>query len=337
MKKIFIILLSIIAISALKADQNKTWQVYFTTPGSGIRGIVKPDEGLINALKGAQESVYGAFYDISSITIADEFIAAHKRGVKVALVTEKDNYSGQALTSMIEAGIPVVKDNSPGLMHNKFAVIDKKFIFTGSFNLTDNCRVKNNNNAILIKSAELSKIYLDEFREMFDNKIFGNRKEYGAFSFFRKKNSIQTGNLLLKVFFSPEDDVEKIICNNIADAEHSIRFMAFSFTSPAISELMIEKFHKGIKVSGIFEKKGAYTKHSEFIKMKLEGLPVQVDRNRFQMHHKVIIIDDYRVITGSYNFSKNAALRNDENILIIDNREIAKQYIDEYNRLYLKR
>ncbi len=328
---------TLITISAIAADHVKTWQVYFTTPDTKIRGIVKPDEGLINALKGAQESVYGAFYDISSITIADEFIAAHNRGIKIAIVTEKDNYSGKALTAMIEAGIPVVKDNSPGLMHNKFAVIDKEFVFTGSFNLTDNCRVKNNNNAVLIKSAELAHIYLDEFREMFYDKIFANRKEYGAFSFFRGKNSVKTGDLMLKAFFSPEDDVEKIICSNISKAEHSIRFMAFSFTSPAVSELMIEKFHKGIEVSGVFERKGAYTKHSEFIKMKLEGLPVKVDRNRFQMHHKVIIIDDYRVITGSYNFSRNAALRNDENILIIDNREIAKQYIDEYNRLYLKR
>ncbi len=337
MKKFFITLFTLITISALEADPEKIWQVYFTTPDSGIRGIVNPDEGLINALKGARESVYGSFYDISSVMIADEFIAAHKRGVEVAIVTEKDNYSGKALTAMIAAGIPVVKDNSPGLMHNKFAVIDKKLLFTGSFNLTDNCRVKNNNNAVLIKSAELSKIYLNQFREMFHDKIFGNRKEYGAFSFFRRKNSVKTGDLSLQVFFSPEDDVEKIICNNISDAEHSIRFMAFSFTSPAVSELMIEKFHKGIEVSGVFERKGAYTKHSEFIKMKLEGLPVKVDRNRFQMHHKVIIIDDYRVITGSYNFSKNAALRNDENILIIDNREIAKQYIDEYNRIYLKR
>lgn len=336
MKKIFILIL-ILSFYPLQVHPDKIWQVYFTTPGTKIRGIVNPEEGLINAVRAAKGSVYGAFYDISSASISDEFIAAHKRGVKVALVTEKDNYSGKALTAMIEAGIPVVKDNTPGLMHNKFAVIDKKLVFTGSFNLTDNCRVKNNNNAVLIKSAELADIYMDEFREMFYDKIFGNRKEYGAFSFFRGKNSVKAGDLTLQVFFSPDNDVEKIICSNISGAEHSIRFMAFSFTSPAVSELIIEKFHNGLHVSGIFERKGAYTKHSEFIKMKLEGLPVQVDKNRFQMHHKVIIIDDYRVITGSYNFSRNAALRNDENILIIDNREIAKQYIDEYNRLYQKR
>lgn len=337
MKKIFIFIFIIIVTSVVKADTDKLWHVYFTTPDSRVKGVTNPEQGLIHALRGAQSSVYGAFYDISSVKIADEFIAAYRRGVEVAIVTEKDNYSGKALTSMIEAGIPVVKDNSPGLMHNKFAVIDMKLVFTGSFNLTENCTARNNNNAIIIKSPELAEIYLAEFREMFHDRIFGNRKEYGAFSFFRKKNSVKAGDLSLKVFFSPEDDVEKIICRSLSDAEQSIRFMAFSFTSPAISEVMIEKFRKGIEVNGIFERKGAYTKHSEYIKMKLEGLPVQVDRNRFQMHHKVIIIDDRRVITGSYNFSGNAALRNDENIIIFDNKDVAKQYIDEFNRLYKKR
>ncbi len=337
MKKIFILLFIIIIITAVKAGTDRVWHVYFTAPDSRVKGIINPEQGLIHALRGAQSSVYGAFYDISSVKIADEFIAAYRRGVEVAIVTEKDNYSGKALTSMIEAGIPVVKDNSPGLMHNKFAVIDMKQVFTGSFNLTENCTVRNNNNAIVIKSSELAEIYLNEFREMFHDRIFGNRKEYGAFSFFRRKNSIRAGDLSIEVFFSPEDDVEKIICRKIEDAEQSIRFMAFSFTSPAISEVMIKKFRKGIEVKGIFERKGAYTKHSEFIKMKLEGVPVQVDRNRFQMHHKVIIIDDYRVITGSYNFSANAALRNDENILIIDNEEVARLYSDEFSRLYIKR
>ena len=52
------------------------------------------------------------------------------------------------------------------------------------------------------------------------------------------------------------------------------------------------------------------------------------------MHHKVIVIDGKKVITGSYNFSKSANKKNDENIIIIDNADIANQYLDEFKRLY---
>lgn len=335
MKKIIFILLFI--ASAAYTKMPLQWQVFFTSPAGKIRGVTNPEKGLINAIRKSEDSFYGAFYDLSSLKIASELIDAKNRSVDVKIVTEKDNYSGRAVNSLIEAGIPVVKDNSHGLMHNKFAVIDKRLLFTGSYNTTDNGSAKNNNNAILIESHKLAAIYLDEFNEMFHDRIFANKKEYGPFASLRNKNKVTAGDIFLEVYFSPENNVEDIICKKIEDASHSIRFMAFSFTSPEISESMIKKFKNGIDVKGIFEKRGAYTKHSEFIKMKLEGLPVQVDRNRYNMHHKVIIIDNTSVITGSYNFSKNAALRNDENILIINNHDIARHYIEEFNRLYRKR
>jgi len=51
------------------------------------------------------------------------------------------------------------------------------------------------------------------------------------------------------------------------------------------------------------------------------------------MHHKVIIIDNQIVITGSYNFSNNAEYENDENILIIHDPKIADLFYDEYLNL----
>jgi phosphatidylserine/phosphatidylglycerophosphate/cardiolipin synthase-like enzyme len=52
------------------------------------------------------------------------------------------------------------------------------------------------------------------------------------------------------------------------------------------------------------------------------------------MHHKVIVIDEEIVITGSYNFSKNASRNNDENVLVVENRDIAAEYMKEFHRLY---
>ena len=52
------------------------------------------------------------------------------------------------------------------------------------------------------------------------------------------------------------------------------------------------------------------------------------------MHHKVIIIDRSIVITGSYNFSASAEERNDENVVIIYNADIAAQYMEEFQKVY---
>ncbi len=53
------------------------------------------------------------------------------------------------------------------------------------------------------------------------------------------------------------------------------------------------------------------------------------------MHHKVLIIDEETVITGSFNPTKNGDEGNDENVLIIHDKEIAKKFLGEFN--YLKK
>jgi phosphatidylserine/phosphatidylglycerophosphate/cardiolipin synthase-like enzyme len=52
------------------------------------------------------------------------------------------------------------------------------------------------------------------------------------------------------------------------------------------------------------------------------------------MHHKVFIIDGQIVVTGSYNFSRSAEERNDENLLVIHNAAIASLYQDEFDKIY---
>lgn len=48
------------------------------------------------------------------------------------------------------------------------------------------------------------------------------------------------------------------------------------------------------------------------------------------MHHKVFIIDEKTVITGSFNPSNNGDKGNDENILIIGSEEIAGMFEEEF-------
>lgn len=334
-KKSFIFLCILILTHPGSAE--KKWEVYFTNPLK-IKGteIVNPQDGLISLLKNSRKSFHGAFYDISSMKVADELIAAYKRGIDIKLVTEKDTFSGEAITKILESGIPVVTDTGTGLMHNKFAVIDGSSIFTGSYNTTDNCAFKNNNNSIVIQSQELAEIYDSEFNEMFEKGIFGNKREEGAFAMLTKKRRVKVDDININVYFAPEDNVEKIIHDSIKKSEKSLKFMYFSFTSDVIGEVMIEKYIAGIEVRGVFEKKGSDTPYSEFIKMKIEGLPVRLDSNKDIMHHKVLIIDNLKVITGSFNLSNNANIRNDENIIIIESPEIAAKYIEEFNRIYGK-
>jgi phosphatidylserine/phosphatidylglycerophosphate/cardiolipin synthase-like enzyme len=313
------------------------WHVYFTLPGKksdSSSKIETPETAIIRNIKNANKSVYGAFFEINSRPIIKELLDAHKRGIDVRLVLEKDYSGNNEIEYLKNAGIKIVTDNRKGLMHNKFAVIDGEILWTGSYNLTYNDEYKNNNNVIEIHSKDVSGIYLDEFNEMFDNKIFGNKKEHKVFPAFRKKYYVKIGDTDINVYFSPEDNIEKIIIERIGKAKHSIHFMGFSFTSKKLAEEIIRLNKKGIKIYGIIEKTGSNSKDSQYIKLKIEGTHVKLDKNRNKMHHKVIIIDESIIITGSYNFSLSANEKNDENIVILHNKDISRKYIEEFFKLF---
>jgi len=324
-------------VNAENIQKVRWWKVYFTSPGvkrAAAKGLENPERGLIRLVEGAKESFYGAFYELSSQKIAKALIKAYNSGVDIKLIIEKDNSNRKGIRMIRRAGIEVVTDNRRGLMHNKFAIIDGRITWTGSYNLTDNGAYRNNNNTIEIHSTKLANIYYDEFIEMFQYKIFGNRKEHKVFSRLSKKYYVKIGDININAYFSPDDNIERIILKRLKKAEKSIHFMAFSFTSDKIGEEIIRRFKNGVKVYGIFEKRGARSKFSEYIKMKIEGIPVKLDRNRYIMHHKVIIIDKRRIIAGSFNYSKSANKKNDENILIIDSEDISNEYLKEFDRLY---
>jgi phosphatidylserine/phosphatidylglycerophosphate/cardiolipin synthase-like enzyme len=335
---IYIIPVIFLSLYPVKLDSAGWWKLYFNTPGQSVTNKENPESGLVSMIGRTEKYFHGAFYEISSPRVINALADARKRGVDVKLVSEKQNARKRRsmLKRFAESGIEVVTDagRRGGLMHNKFAVIDGRYVWTGSYNPSDNDSTKNDNNAILIDSPLLADIYENEFMEMSRDRIFGNRSEPGPFADLRNCYHIKIEETDINVYFSPENNVENIILQRLRKAKISIHFMAFSFTSPGIGEMMIRKMKEGLQVQGIFERRGTKEAHSQYTKMKLEEMAVKLDHNRNLMHHKVIVIDGSRVIMGSYNFSRNANRSNDENILIIDNKDIAAEYLSEFRRLW---
>lgn len=62
------------------------------------------------------------------------------------------------------------------------------------------------------------------------------------------------------------------------------------------------------------------------------GIPVFIDAIHAIAHNKIMIIDDEIVITGSFNFTKAAEEKNAENLLVIKSKELAKEYIENWQK-----
>lgn len=55
----------------------------------------------------------------------------------------------------------------------------------------------------------------------------------------------------------------------------------------------------------------------------------------YHMNHKFAVINGQLAITGSYNWTNNADERNWENLLLIRNEDIVKEYSNEFNYMWI--
>ena len=230
---------------------------------------------------------------------------------------------------LIEAGIPIIGDNRDGLMHDKFMVVDKSEVWTGSMNFTDAGTYDDNNNFMHIHSTKIAEDYTKEFDEMFVENKFGQDVVPET-----PHPTLTIDGTQLDVYFSPDDGVLNALVPLLENAKESIYFLAYSFTSNQLGDIVREKAKAGLKVAGVMDADQVRSNQgTEFDPFRQAGMDVRLDGNEGLMHHKVFIIDQKIVAFGSYNFSQSAEERNDENLIIVYNPVIAHQFVLEFERV----
>jgi phosphatidylserine/phosphatidylglycerophosphate/cardiolipin synthase-like enzyme len=315
------------------------WEIYFTDPVN----VTNPQDWqssvagrLVEKINAAQTSIHIASFEFDLTPVAEALIAAKQRGVDVRWVTddehglEADEDPGHGQFAMLqEAGIEVRSDNRSALMHNKFWIFDGQLVWTGSTNITESGIFKQDNNAIVIQSPALAAIYEREFQEMWDGQ-FGPRSP----SHLDEQITSVDGSQIVVVFTSEDPALENAIVPIVASATSSVRFLTFTFTDYPLADAMSQRWKEGVDVSGVFETVGSETDAAELRTLMCRSVPVRQDGNPGFLHHKFIVVDERIVITGSMNYSTNAETSNDENVIIIDNAEIARLYLQEFERVW---
>lgn len=271
---------------------------------------------LISLIKNSSK-VHCAFFDLD---LENLIIALKEKNAK--LIIDKVNTK-----EIKEAGFInyIENKNTYQLMHNKFCIFDDEIILTGSFNPTEKGNFYNDNNIIILHSKYLAENYETEFKELW-NKNFGSGEK-------AKYPIIDLNEIRIENYFCPEDSCAEHVIDVLENAKEKIYFMTFSFTNDDIGDSLVTKHDENIEIKGVFEN-FQRSEWSEFEKLKEEDIDVKYDNNKANMHHKVFIIDEKIVITGSFNPTSSADRKNDENILIIHNEEIAEKYLQEFNRVW---
>ena len=149
--------------------------------------------------------------------------------------------------------------------------------------------------------------------------------------------------LVAKVCFSPRGGGLNMILESLATAKKTLCIAAYSLTSQPIADAVIAAHRRGVRVICLADQSQRNVGNSQLQRLVAAGIPVHMGRVRTinqrsrrisLMHHKVMVIDGRCLLTGSYNFTKNAEEHNAENILWIADPTLCRLYEEEITELF---
>ncbi len=126
-----------------------------------------------------------------------------------------------------------------------------------------------------------------------------------------------------EVYFSPHGGCTDAIVAEIAKAKHSVRVMAYVFTSKPILDALNEATARKVDVATVIDGPQEHAKGELGAMLRS---PVAYDYMHRIAHNKIVIIDESVVITGSFNFTRTAEEDNAENMLVIRSKDLAAKY-----------
>jgi phosphatidylserine/phosphatidylglycerophosphate/cardiolipin synthase-like enzyme len=137
-----------------------------------------------------------------------------------------------------------------------------------------------------------------------------------------------------QLFFSPKGGCTDAIVKQIGLAAKTIDIMMYSFSSRPIIQALDKAKERGVTVRVLLDKGQETQKYAKGRYLAARGIAVKYDTGRGLMHNKVGIFDGQVMFTGSFNWTAQAEKNNAENLLLIDDPGLIKQYQARFDQLW---
>lgn len=217
------------------------------------------------------------------------------------------------------------------IMHNKFFVVDGRYLWTGSANVSDSGTGGYNANAVaVVESRKVARWYTQEFEQMYRRGRYHRDKKASG-----PRRARLSRDLAVDVWFSPQEQPMRYgVRPLIQGAEERIDVAVFFLTHAGVAQDLIDAHNRGVAVRVILDATAArngYTKHEA---LREAGIPVKVEDWGGKMHMKAAVIDNEHVIVGSMNWTAAGENANDENTIIFESRSVARDFSAFYDELW---
>ena len=137
-----------------------------------------------------------------------------------------------------------------------------------------------------------------------------------------------------KAYFSPGTACQQAIISAIENAQNSIKICVFTISDDQITNAILKAHRKNIHIKILTDNEKLFDLGSDIRQLAQAGIAVRTDNTKNHMHHKFALFDNEWLLTGSYNWTRSAALYNHENLTVSNNKELVQDFLQEFDALW---
>lgn len=135
-------------------------------------------------------------------------------------------------------------------------------------------------------------------------------------------------------YFSPGDSCRNKLLDLMATAKSTIDICVFTISDNQLTQAIIKAAKRGVMVRIITDNHKSEDLGSDVQWLLDEGINLCMDHSAYHMHHKFMIVDQTILANGSFNWTRSASERNEENILVIAEEGLIAEYQREFDQLW---
>ncbi|KAF1623081.1 Mitochondrial cardiolipin hydrolase, partial [Eudyptes chrysolophus] len=124
------------------------------------------------------------------------------------------------------------------------------------------------------------------------------------------------------------------LLRRLLSARRSLEICLFAFSSPQLGRAVQLLHRRGVRVRVVTDAQYMGLQGSQIGLLRHAGIQVRHDQENGYMHHKFAIVDRRMLITGSLNWTTQAIQTNRENVLVVEDAEYVKPFLDEFERIW---
>lgn len=157
---IALLLTSAVSAAVAAVDPSATIEAVYFSPRGGT------EAAYVELITSAKQTIRAEAYSFTSQAIADAFVAADKRGVDVQIIVDPTGVTAMRAKAdyCAKGGVDVFVDRKHAIFHNKVLIVDGVRVATGSFNFSLQAEYRNAENAVIIVSRALARLYLERWQ-----------------------------------------------------------------------------------------------------------------------------------------------------------------------------